>query len=183
MILQDKIWLIALIGMGLVALGFLYVISQAGKPAEPVAVQHSGQIFNGVRRGLFIALLLLGIAVAYQTLWPYPIPSQQAALKAEQVVEVIGRQWQWQLSATQIKAGVPVEFRVTSADVNHGFAIYGPNDRIVVQTQAMPGFENRILHTFKDPGIYRILCLEYCGIAHHGMVSQFEVLAKQEDGS
>ncbi|MBV2180189.1 MAG: hypothetical protein KUL86_03020 [Castellaniella sp.] len=183
MILQDKIWLIALIGIGLVALGFLYVISQAGKQAEPAAAQRSSQIFNTVRRGLFIALLLLGIAVAYKTLWPFPIPPQHAALKAEQVVEVVGRQWQWQLSTAQVKAGVPIEFRITSADVNHGFALYGPDDRIIVQTQAMPGFENRILHTFKEPGIYRILCLEYCGVAHHGMVSQIEVLANPEAGS
>src|SRR5690606_39238388 len=158
MVLQDKIWLFALIGMGLISLGFLYVISQAGKKAEPAAARRSGQIFNGVRRGLFAALLLLGVVVAYKTLWPYPIPQQHAALQAGRVVEVVGRQWQWRLSRTQVKAGVPVEFRVTSIDVNHGFAIYGPDEQIVVQTQAMPGFENRILHTFNAPGIYRILC-------------------------
>lgn len=183
MVLQDKIWLFALIGMGLVALGFLYVISQAGKRAEPASLKHSRQIFNKVRRGLFAALLLLGIAVAYKTLWPFPIPPQHTPLKAEQVVQVVGYQWYWQLSTTQVKAGVPIEFRITSADVNHGFALYDANNLIVVQTQVMPGFENRILHTFTEPGIYQILCLEYCGAAHHGMVSQIEVLANQEDGS
>ncbi len=183
MILQDKIWLIALTGMGLIALGFLYVISQAGKAAEAHEVQVAGRTFNWVRRGLFVALLVLGVGVAWKTLWPFPIPPQHAPLQAAQVVDVVGHQWRWQLSATRIQAGVPVEFRVTSADVNHGFAIYGPDDRIVVQTQAMPGFENKILHTFSEPGTYRILCLEYCGLAHHGMISQFEVLASQEGGS
>jgi cytochrome c oxidase subunit 2 len=82
------------------------------------------------------------------------------------------------LSSNRFTAGVPVEFRVTSADVNHGFAIYGPDDRIVTQTQAMPGFTNRLVHTFAAPGRYRVLCLEYCGLAHHGMLAEFEVVAK-----
>ena len=84
---------------------------------------------------------------------------------------------QWEISPNQAKAGTPVEFNVTSEDVNHGFALYAPDDRIVTQTQAMPGFTNRLRHTFTKPGTYRILCLEYCGLAHHNMVSEFEVVA------
>lgn len=183
MTFQNEIWLITLSGMGLIALGFLYVISQAGKPANATQTEKAHRAFDVLRRWLFVALLVLGIVVSYKTLWHFPIPPQNAPLQAEQVVKVVAYQWRWDLSETRIKAGVPIEFRVTSADVNHGFAIYDPDDHLVAQTQAMPGFENKILHTFQQPGIYRILCLEYCGVAHHGMISQFEVVSSRGSGS
>ena len=56
-------------------------------------------------------------------------------------------------------------------DVNHGFAIYAADGRIVTQTQAMPGFVNRLVYRLLEPGRYRVLCLEYCGLAHHGMTA------------
>ncbi|MBS1643472.1 MAG: hypothetical protein JST21_17320 [Bacteroidetes bacterium] len=68
-----------------------------------------------------------------------------------------------------------VEFRVTSLDVNHGFAIYNPQMRIVTQTQAMPGYINRLRYKFTKPGIYHVLCLEYCGVGHPVMQTTFIV--------
>lgn len=75
----------------------------------------------------------------------------------------------------EINTGELVEFRVTSLDVNHGFAIYGPNNDIVAQTQAMPGYVNRLRWKFTTPGTYNILCLEYCGNGHQLMKSTFTV--------
>lgn len=72
-------------------------------------------------------------------------------------------------SPVEVPAGVLVEFRVTSLDVNHGFGIYTPDGRLVAQTQAMPGYVNRLRVRFDKPGRYSILCLEYCGMAHHQM--------------
>lgn len=68
-----------------------------------------------------------------------------------------------------------VEFRVTSLDVNHGFAIYDESNRLITQTQAMPGYVNRLRYRFKKPGKYNIFCLEYCGMAHQIMRSSFIV--------
>ncbi|MCK9451119.1 MAG: hypothetical protein M0Q90_05465 [Bacteroidales bacterium] len=68
-----------------------------------------------------------------------------------------------------------VEFRVTSLDVNHGFAIYDESNRLITQTQAMPGYVNRLRYQFDEPGKYNILCLEYCGMAHQVMRSSFTV--------
>jgi len=68
-----------------------------------------------------------------------------------------------------------VEFRVTSLDVNHGFAIYNESNRLITQTQAMPGYVNRLRYQFDEPGKYNILCLEYCGMAHQVMRSSFTV--------
>ncbi len=174
MIRQDEIWLISLIGMGLVAAVFLYVIALSGKPADATQVQKKAY---AIRRWWFVALLVFGAGVTYATLRPFPIPEQYTQSQDAQIVDAVGHQWVWQLSRYQVTAGIPVEFHVTSADVNHGFAIYAPNDRIVAQTQAMPGYTNRLVYTFTQPGTYRVLCLEYCGLAHHGMMAAFQVVA------
>lgn len=173
MIAQTQIWLLTLTGIGLVSLVFIWVTSQASKPDDSAQVQKASY---AIRRWWFLALVLLGVGVAYATLKPFPIADQSVSSSAAQIVDVVGQQWSWKLSQKQVKAGIPVQFNVTSTDVNHGFAIYGPDDLIVTQTQAMPGFTNRLHHTFMKLGKYRVMCLEYCGVAHHGMVSEFEVV-------
>lgn len=182
MIFQNEIWLITLLGLAAVTLGFLFVIAKAGKPADSQQTQRTQKRFYVIRRLLFLALVMLGIGVAWHTLKPFPIPNQHEPLQATQVVKAVAHQWAWQLSRKQIEVGVPVEFQVTSTDVNHGFAIYAPDDRIVIQTQAMPGFTNKMLYTFHQPGTYRILCLEYCGLGHHTMMTELEVVATAKGG-
>jgi cytochrome c oxidase subunit 2 len=172
--LQNEAWIVTLAGIGLVTLGFLYVIAHAGKTADAKVFKRRAYVF---RAWLFAALVILGIGVTWATLRQFPIPDQRAQSVGSQVVRVTARQWSWEITPGEVRAGTPVEFRVTSADVNHGFAIYGQDDRILVQTQAMPGFTNRLLYTFTAPGTYRVMCLEYCGVAHHGMFGEVKVLA------
>lgn len=174
MITQDWVWVLTLAGIGVVALTFIYVIAHSGKQADPGQVTRKAY---AIRRWWFGALLLLGAAVAYATLSPFPVSEQRARSQTAQVVDAVARQWSWELSQTRVKAGTPVQFNVSSLDVNHGFAIYGPNDRILTQAQAMPGYTNRLLYTFHEVGKYRVMCLEYCGLAHHAMVAEFEVVA------
>jgi len=181
MIVQEKVWIITLLGVGLVALTFLFVIVQAGKPPISDLAPEKAHA-HVLQRWWFLALVVLGVAIAFSTLRPFPIASQQAQSPTAQIVNAIGHQWAWELSRSKVTAGIPVEFDVTGADVNHGFAIYGPNDRIVTQVQAMPGFTNRLLYTFTEPGKYRVLCLEYCGVAHHGMAAEFDVVAADDGG-
>lgn len=173
MTIQDQVWVITLAGIAGVGLVFLYVIREATRQAEATRVQARAAV---IRRWLFLGLLVLGAGVTAATLSPFPIPDQHTPPGARQVVEVVGQQWGWHLSPGPIEAGVPVEFRVTSADVNHGFGIYDDSGRLLAQTQAMPGVTNRLIHTFEQPGRYRVLCLEYCGLVHHGMSATFEVV-------
>ena len=175
--MQDVAWMWMLAGVGLVSLVFLYVVAQAGRPADAKQVQSRAY---AIRRWWFALLILLGVGVAYASLRPFPIADQHAPAQGAQIVSATARQWSWVLSPDRVKAGAPVEFDVTSVDVNHGFALYGPDQRIVTQTQAMPGFTNKILYTFRTPGTYRIMCLEYCGVAHNGMTAEFDVAARED---
>ena len=178
MIVQSAVWFTTLVGIGFVALVFIYVIAKSGDPGESTLIAKKA---SAIRPWWFLALVVLGVGVTWASLKQFPIPDQQARSQSPtQVVEAVARQWSWELSQDRFVAGIPVEFRVSSADVNHGFAIYGPDGLIVTQAQAMPGFTNRLLHTFTLPGTYRVLCLEYCGLAHHVMMIEFDVVADTE---
>ena len=40
----------------------------------------------------------------------------------------------------------------------------------------MPGYTNVLRRTFAQPGKYRVLCLEYCGLVHHNMIAEIDVV-------
>lgn len=185
MLNENDVWIISLAGMAVVALVFIFVILQARRPPRPARALPRRKLAPRVRRWLFVALIVIFAGASYASLKNYPIPPQHAPLDAKQVVNVVGHQWYWQMSSKKIIADEPVEFRVTSADVNHGFAIYSPEPafRILVQTQAMPGYYNKILYTFKTPGTYTVDCLEYCGLGHSAMTTTFQVVAPDDGGS
>jgi cytochrome c oxidase subunit II len=65
----------------------------------------------------------------------------------------------------RVPAGRPVRFRLTSADVTHGFMISGTN----ANTMVMPGYISQFTTVFRRPGDYLIVCHEFCGNGHHVM--------------
>lgn len=142
----------------------------------------------GKKRAIF-AVILGAIAVIFLSV---TIPKSPYYLHADdtpaKVVFVNSLQYAFMMSYEAIEPDmsnlepvieVPVnevvEFRVTSLDVNHGFAIYNENAELITQTQAMPGYVNRLRWKFTEPGTYEILCLEYCGLGHSFMRSTFIV--------
>lgn len=177
---QHVAWVITLIAMGAVALSFLWVAAGANEFTEyPGIVARAYRL----RKALFVVLLVASGGVNALTLGelPYAISSDAASreggLRPSQVVEAVGSRWQWELSPERIVAGQPVQFRVTSTDVTHGFGIYDDSMQLLAQTQAMPGYINVLTYTFQRPGTYHLLCLEYCGVAHHGMMGEFTVVS------
>jgi cytochrome c oxidase subunit 2 len=134
-------------------------------------------------RGPYAAVLiaLLGAALVF-TLPRAPYGAyagEEPALR----VKVTGTMWAWQLQRADDTGGTPlvipakrlVEFEVTGGDVNHGFGVYDPGGHLLGQTQAMPGYVNRLRMVFDAPGTYHVACLEFCGMAHHIMVSELRV--------
>lgn len=181
MVIQDAVWMITIAGIGLIALIFMHIIRQASKPADEAASRHTERTSKVLRSWLFGALLSAFVAGSYVTLHNFPIPAQHGSLGTTQVVEVTGGQWYWLVEPSTVQVGSPVEFRVTSKDVNHGFALYAADDRIITQTQAMPGYTNIVLHTFTEPGTYTIMCLEFCGVAHATMTAKLQVTSATGD--
>jgi cytochrome c oxidase subunit 2 len=119
------------------------------------------------------------------------LPYAADARTPDHIVHAVGKQYEWSLTAepgptletwatsfsaaVTVPVGVPIEFRVTTLDVNHGFSLYAPDGHLVAQTQAMPGYLNRLRVTFDHTGTYTVLCLEFCGMSHHRMRGVVEV--------
>ncbi|MGE5546833.1 MAG: cytochrome C oxidase subunit II [Solirubrobacterales bacterium] len=168
--MQDIAWYASIFPFFLVVLSFGFVLSRSRQLAQvPVGGQER------LRRSLFFGALILGTPLAVHTMADLPYQKPDTWSGPSLKIEAVGRQWSWDLTRTDIKVGEQVEFYVTSADVNHGFAIYSPSMRVVAQTQAMPGYINILRHTFREPGTYTVMCLEYCGQAHHAMAAELHV--------
>lgn len=126
------------------------------------------------REKAWLAIVACGlVALLFATI--FLTPYGETAPPGAQVVPVEARQFAFS-PIPDLRAGEPVEFRLTATDVNHGFGVYTEDDEFVRQVQVVPDHTTTIVHTFDEPGTYKILCLEYCGLNHHGMVGQFEVV-------
>ncbi|SFW28276.1 cytochrome C oxidase subunit II [Nitrosovibrio sp. Nv17] len=172
--MQETAWQVSLVLMLLIAFGVVYVAINSGKREEDY-----GPLVKrayGFRTKLFWAVALVFFPAMIYNLTDLPYDTSRAASSTgtPQVINVTGHMWYWEMDRDQVDLG-PVEIRVTSGDVNHGYGIYDPSLRLIAQTQAMPGYTNVIRHTFDKAGTYRVLCMEYCGIAHHNMMTEFKV--------
>jgi cytochrome c oxidase subunit II len=144
----------------------------------------------GLRKRFFFVLMVVLLICLGMTLGKTPYP--RAKDLPDKVVFVVGKQFSFGISNTpitndqeyeaatfaapvQLTLGSLVEFRVTSFDVNHGFGVYSPDGHLIAQTQAMPGYVNRLRIRFTQPGRYNVLCLELCGMGHHQMRGVFDV--------
>lgn len=143
-------------------------------------------------RALFLFFLCVGsVLLLYVTLPLTPYPDEGVA--PDRVIYASAKQFAFKLSdhpitredamddevflsIKPINAGELIEFRISAADVTHGFCIYNPEGEIQTQTQAMPGYVNRLRYRFPREGAYPVLCLEFCGIGHFAMKAQLEVI-------
>jgi heme/copper-type cytochrome/quinol oxidase subunit 2 len=144
----------------------------------------------GFRKTLFASASVVVVAALALTMpgAPYAV----ASIKPDRIVYVAARQFDFvfsdepitsaadlgripTLQRLELPADALVEFRVTSLDVNHGFGVYGPERQLLAQTQAMPGYVNRLRVRLAQGGFYKVFCLEYCAAGHHAMQSGFNV--------
>jgi cytochrome c oxidase subunit 2 len=169
--MQNVAWVLSIILMAAVAAVFLWVAAGASRAGETGAARAALW-----RSGLFWVAIVAGVVIMFGTLWQWPIAGHAAAAaKPDVVIRAVAHQWRWQLDRDTVRAGELVEFQVTASDVNHGMAIYQSKTRMVAQAQAMPGYVNKLQVRFTDPGEYEVLCLEYCGLAHHSMRAVIKV--------
>jgi cytochrome c oxidase subunit 2 len=80
----------------------------------------------------------------------------------------VASMWQFEPSEIYIPVGSEVDFYLTSKDVVHGFNISDKN----VNMMAVYGAINKTTVKFDKPGVYDIVCHEYCGIGHQNMRAQ-----------
>jgi cytochrome c oxidase subunit 2 len=102
------------------------------------------------------------------------------------VVNVTGQEWTWtydypslgvQSHVLELPLNRPVQFRVTSDDVLHGFAV----DALGVAMDANPGeWVDAPIVTPTKTGNFEARCVELCGLYHSYMWSQVKVVSSSD---
>lgn len=90
-------------------------------------------------------------------------------------VRVVGQQYSFTPQCILVPDQTPVNFRVTSADVIHGFIIAETNVNIMLE----PGYVSTFHATFQKPGMHVMPCHEFCGVGHAGMWARVKVIDKE----
>ena len=157
----------------LLAGAFLVIGTQAG---SDVSIQRVHQVGYWLRKRWLALLVAIGVLVVGISLLDLPFASGSA--KGRSVVKVTGGQFFWSLVPDRVPAGTDVRFDLSSVDVNHGFGLYDPSGHLIGSVQAMPGYRNKLDLTLDKPGLYRIRCLEYCGLNHSTMDGSFRVVPR-----
>ena len=91
-------------------------------------------------------------------------------------VRMIATQYDFVPYCVTVPTGTPVKFRLTSADVVHGFLLPDTN----VNTMVVPGFVAEVDTSFAEPGDYMMPCHEFCGLGHHAMWTRVSVVPKDQ---
>jgi len=101
------------------------------------------------------------------------------------VIEVIGYQWWWEINypdqdfvtanEIHIPVGEAVRFELKAADVIHSFWVPELHGKL----DLVPGQTNTLWLEADEPGEYRGLCAEFCGIQHAKML--FIVVAEPRE--
>ena len=110
-------------------------------------------------------------------------PFQQASVTRHDglnyEVHYVARMWAFEPSVLRVPTGSTLDIYAITKDVTHGFLIAGTN----VNLMLVPGaVANGRVH-FTKPGIYTIVCHEYCGRGHQNMFARIEVSDKITDYS
>lgn len=92
------------------------------------------------------------------------------------VVRMLAQQYSFVPHCVTVPADTPVTFRLTSADVIHGFIVADTN----VNTMVVPGYVSDVRSSFHRVGSYTMPCHEFCGLGHAGMAAQVRVVAREE---
>ena len=167
------------------------VVSAFAAVALSTRRERTVEYAKATRVRIVFLVSLAAILVTFLVLTLPHLPYTLDARAPDRIVHAVGKQYAWSLTeqtgpalatwdrdfspVVTVPARAQIEFRVTTLDVNHGFSLYAPDGHLLAQTQAMPGYMNRLRVTFDQPGTYTVLCLEFCGMSHHRMRGVIEV--------
>jgi cytochrome c oxidase subunit II len=157
----------------LLAGAFVAIGLQAG---SDVSVERVHRVGYWLRRGWLALLLAIGVFVVGISL--FYLPYATGGLDGRTQVKVTSGQFFWSLTPNRVPADTPIRFDVSSVDVNHGFGLFDPHGHLIGSVQAMPGYVNKLDLTLSEPGVYRIRCLELCGLNHAAMEGSFTVVRR-----
>jgi cytochrome c oxidase subunit 2 len=137
--------------------------------------------------GVILPVVVLSALLTYSFL----LAREQVAVPGDGLrIEVIGKQWWWEVryfppgaeepvigaNEVRLPAGQPVEVSLRATDVIHSFWI--PN--LAGKTDMIPGSVNRMVIQADAPGEFRGQCAEYCG-GPHALMAFYAVAMAPDD--
>ena len=102
---------------------------------------------------------------------PFDQPGLREIAPGQYEAVILARVWYFDPKEIRVPAGSTVTFRLTSADVVHGFEL----QNTPINGMLIPGQVTTMTTTFEKPGEYLFICHEYCGIGHHTMYGRVVV--------
>ncbi|MGQ9366394.1 cytochrome c oxidase subunit II [Azospirillum sp. ST 5-10] len=179
-LIVQSVVVVAIISALVVAGVFRRRLRRGVVPGEPLPVERSGGR-TGLR-WMYIGLALTTVALLASVVWTMSTLAAIHEPPAEPTVtiEVTGHQWWWEVRYTSrdasrvfetaneihIPVGVPVRFKLRSADVIHSFWV----PKLGGKTDLIPGQTNETWLQADQAGVYRGQCVEYCGKQHAHMI-------------
>lgn len=144
-----------------------------GREATPIEGSLILEIgWSVIPMGIFFVIFVWG-AVLYFNL---RTPPQDAT-----EIYVVGKQWMWKLQHMEgvreinqlhIPVNKDIKLVMTSQDVIHSFFV--PAFRI--KQDVLPGRYTTVWFRATKPGVYHLLCTQYCGTLHSGMIGEVTVM-------
>lgn len=122
-----------------------------------------------------LAIVLIMFFIGWKGFAPMRKPPKDAI-----EITAIGRMWEWEFDYGNnmksrdlvLPVNKPVKINLHSEDVNHSLFI--PAFR--VKEDVIPGYNNFLWFIPTIEGEYEILCTEYCGLLHSGMLAKAKVV-------
>ena len=169
----------------------------AAPPAPDPAAEHAERIEHRWA-GVMVAIMVLLVAIAtFEALYHTTVPQARvetvdprtlhlggefiesnlgAALEPDGSVTVraVGQQYSFTPSCLLVPIDTPVTFRMTSADVVHGFLVGGTNINLML----VPGYISSLGARFDAPSERLMPCHEFCGVGHEGMWARVKIIDK-----
>lgn len=130
----------------------------------------------------FVFPTLIGLAMFYYGLTSFSSITRDVPGALEVKVEAFQYGWEYKYAngakadRLKVPVGADILLLITSRDVIHSF--YAPAFRI--KMDAVPGMTTKLRFKATETGTYDVLCAEYCGVAHSGMLSAVEVVPREE---
>jgi len=144
-----------------------------GREAQPIEGSLILEIaWSVIPLGIFMVIFVWGAVLFFDLRTP-PRDSTE--------IYVVGKQWMWKLQHMEgareinqlhVPVNKDIKLVMTSQDVIHSFFI--PAFRI--KQDVLPGRYTTLWFRATQTGTYRLLCTQYCGTLHSGMIGEVYVM-------
>lgn len=164
-------WQMTVLG-ALVAAGVFGLLAAGLRRRHPASSDGSPNkllVVGGLVMPIVVVSVVFGLSLAAGTEIPH------AGGDDALIVEVEGRQFWWEIKypdagvVTANEIHIPVdrniEFRLSSIDVIHSMWV----PQLGGKMDALPDYENTLVLRADEPGTYRGVCSEFCGLGHAHM--------------